>query len=60
MERRAAEGDRRVKLIALTDSGRKLRDELVRRRSEPPAEIAALPAADLRKLREIFSGAISG
>ena len=32
VERRAAEGDRRVKLVALTDAGRALRDELARRR----------------------------
>ena len=36
VERRAAEGDRRVKLVALTDAGRELRDELIRRRSIRP------------------------
>jgi DNA-binding MarR family transcriptional regulator len=55
VERRAAEGDRRVKLIALTDAGRELRDELVRRRSEPPPELTELPVADLEQLRRIFS-----
>jgi DNA-binding MarR family transcriptional regulator len=55
VERRAADGDRRVKLVALTDAGRELREELVRRRSEPPPEIEALSEADLRKLRQIFS-----
>jgi len=60
VERRAAEGDRRVKLIALTDSGRELREELARRRAIPPDELAALPEADLRRLREIFSAALSG
>jgi DNA-binding MarR family transcriptional regulator len=56
VERRAAEGDRRVKLVALTGAGRDLRDELDRRRSEPPPEIAALSDADLRRLHKIFSG----
>ena len=54
VERRAAEGDRRVKLVALTYAGRELRAELIRRRSIPPDEIAALSEADLRKLQAIF------
>ena len=59
VERRAAEGDRRVKLVALTGEGRALREELVRRRAEPPEEIASLPESDLRTLRRIFSEAMS-
>ena len=59
VERRAAEGDRRVKLVALTDEGRAIRAELIRRRTEPPEEIAALSEADLRKLHQIFSEAVS-
>jgi DNA-binding MarR family transcriptional regulator len=57
VERRAAAGDRRVKLVALTPEGRKIRDELIRRRAEPPPEIASLPDADLRRLHEIFTEA---
>ncbi|HEY8001166.1 MAG TPA: MarR family transcriptional regulator [Solirubrobacterales bacterium] len=57
VERGAAIGDRRVKLVALTDAGREIRDELARRRAEPPPEIAALSDADLRKMREIFTKA---
>ena len=60
VERRAAEGDRRVKLVALTDAGRELRAELIRRRSIPPAEIASLPEADLRRLEAIFARAMEG
>ena len=59
VERRAAEGDRRVKLVALTKEGRKLRDELARWRAIPPDELASLPDADLRRLREIFTGALA-
>lgn len=55
VERGAAEGDRRVKLVALTAAGRELHDELARRRAEPPAELAALSDADLRKLRQILT-----
>jgi DNA-binding MarR family transcriptional regulator len=58
VERQAAEGDRRVKLIALTDEGRALRDELVRRRSVPPAEIEELSEADLKRLHRIFTAAL--
>jgi MarR family transcriptional regulator, organic hydroperoxide resistance regulator len=54
VERQAAEGDRRVKLVALTDAGRELAAELDRRRSEPPPELASLPRADLENLSRIF------
>lgn len=57
VERRAAEGDRRIKLVALTEAGVQIRDELARRRAEPPPELARLPDADLRRLRSIFSKA---
>jgi len=55
VERLSAEGDRRVKLVALTGPGRELAEELARRRALPPDEIAALSDADLRKLHRIFS-----
>jgi DNA-binding MarR family transcriptional regulator len=55
VERRAAEGDRRVKIIALTKAGEALRAELDRRRSEPPPELAALSQAELKKLRAVFA-----
>jgi DNA-binding MarR family transcriptional regulator len=55
VERRAAEGDRRIKLVALTKVGRELKDELARRRAIAPPEFAELPAADLQHLRRIFT-----
>lgn len=55
VERRAAAGDRRIKLVALTTAGEELRRELNRRRAEPPFELTELPAADLEQLRRIFS-----
>ncbi len=58
VERRAAAGDRRIKMVALTEAGRKIHDELVRRRSEPPAELAGLSDADARRLRDIFAKAL--
>jgi DNA-binding MarR family transcriptional regulator len=54
VERRAAEGDRRVRLVALTEEGRKVRAELVRRRAEPPPELEALSDSDLRKLEQVL------
>jgi MarR family transcriptional regulator, organic hydroperoxide resistance regulator len=56
VERRAAEGDRRIKLVALTEAGHELQDELTRRRAEPPPELTELSAADVEHLRRIFSG----
>lgn len=55
VERRAAEGDRRIKLVALTQAGEELRAELYRRRAEPPPELTELPAEELIELRRIFS-----
>ena len=55
VERLAADGDRRVKLVALTGDGRELAEELARRRAQPPDEIAALPEPDLRRLHRIFT-----
>ena len=55
VERRSSPGDRRVKLVALTDEGTELRDELARRRAEPPPEIAALSATQLKTLGSILA-----
>lgn len=55
VERRAAEGDRRIKLVALTKAGQELRDELARRRAIAPPEFVDLPAEDLEQLHRIFT-----
>jgi DNA-binding MarR family transcriptional regulator len=60
VERTAAERDRRVKLIALTEHGRELRAELNRRMAEPPEVIQNLSAADRRALRDILRRALDG
>ena len=54
VERRSDPRDRRVKLIALTDEGRRVRDEINSRLAEPPAEFLALSNADQRALRDIL------
>ena len=58
MERRAAEHDRRVKLIALTPEGAWLREELNRRMAEPPAPLASLSESDQRALSKILARAL--
>ena len=58
VERTAAERDRRVKLIALTDRGRDLRGRLQRRMAEPPEPIVSLSREDLESLRDILARAL--
>jgi MarR family transcriptional regulator, organic hydroperoxide resistance regulator len=57
VERRAAENDRRVKLIALTPEGKHLREELNTRMAEPPEALTRLSEDDLRTLRDILARA---
>jgi len=56
-ERTASPGDRRVKLIALTDEGRRLRARLMREARKPPAWLQALSPADQRTLRDVLKRA---
>ena len=59
VERRPAPGDRRVKLLVLTDEGQRVRGELVKRMSEPPPALAALSLKDQRALRDILRRAFA-
>jgi MarR family transcriptional regulator, organic hydroperoxide resistance regulator len=54
VERRPAEHDRRVKLLALTEEGKELRDSLGDRLHAPPDELARLSSEDQRTLRDIL------
>jgi DNA-binding MarR family transcriptional regulator len=58
VERRPAEHDRRVKLLAVTPEGARVRARLAERMSQPPEQIAALPARDQRALRDILRRAL--
>jgi DNA-binding MarR family transcriptional regulator len=58
VERRSAENDRRVKMLVVTERGAQVRRTLVERMSEPPPELAALPLADQRALRDIMRRAL--
>jgi DNA-binding MarR family transcriptional regulator len=57
VERRPAEHDRRVKLLALTADGQELRDALAERLHAPPQELARLSDEDQRALRDILQRA---
>jgi DNA-binding MarR family transcriptional regulator len=59
IERRSADGDRRVRALALTPAGVKLRDQALRIMHEPPAPIAALSEKDQRALRDILRRAVA-
>jgi MarR family transcriptional regulator, organic hydroperoxide resistance regulator len=58
VRREAAEGDRRVKLLVLTDEGERLRVEITKRMAEPPPPIASLSEKDQRALRDILKRAL--
>jgi DNA-binding MarR family transcriptional regulator len=56
--RRPAERDRRVKLIALTAEGRRVRTRLMRAVEKPPAWLEGLAEADRRTLRDLLRRAV--
>jgi DNA-binding MarR family transcriptional regulator len=56
--RRPSEQDRRVKLIALTAEGRRVRGRLVRAVQKPPAWLQGLSEADRRALRDLLRRAV--
>jgi DNA-binding MarR family transcriptional regulator len=58
VERRAAEGDRRVKAIALTPLGEMVRDQVRQRAGTPPPPLAALSEEDAALLRDVLQRAI--
>ncbi len=56
--RRPSEQDRRVKLIALTAEGRRVRGRLMRAVKRPPAWLQGLSEADRQALRELLRRAV--
>jgi DNA-binding MarR family transcriptional regulator len=52
--RQGAEGDRRIKMLCVTDKGRKLRDELWARAMEAPRAVTALPDETRRRIAEVL------
>jgi DNA-binding MarR family transcriptional regulator len=59
VQRKAAERDRRVKVLVVTDRGLDLRRRLLRRMSEPPEPIRRLSPADQRALAKILRRALA-
>jgi DNA-binding MarR family transcriptional regulator len=58
VERRSDERDRRVKLLALTEEGKRVRDEIRRRMAVPPDPLARMSRADQRALRDLLKKAL--
>jgi DNA-binding MarR family transcriptional regulator len=58
VERRADERDRRVKLLALTDEGRHVREEIRRRLAVPPEALTRLSGSEQRELRDLLRKAL--
>jgi DNA-binding MarR family transcriptional regulator len=58
VERHADPADRRVKTLALTREGVRVRERVLELMSEPPPPIAALSPADQRALRDILRRAV--
>src|SRR3954447_4083577 len=58
VERRSDERDRRVKLLVLTDEGRRVREEIRRRLSVPPEALARLSRSEQRELRDLLRKAL--
>jgi DNA-binding MarR family transcriptional regulator len=58
IERRDAPEDRRVRLIALTAEGERLREPVLERFRVPPAPISSLSVEDQRELRDLLRRAL--
>ena len=58
VERRSDERDRRVKLLVLTDEGRRVREEIRTRLATPPAALDRLSKAEHRTLRDLLAKAL--
>jgi DNA-binding MarR family transcriptional regulator len=58
LERRAEPADRRVKAIALTDRGQRLRDDFSRRLTADAGPVEPLTEAQLRELRRLLNRAL--
>jgi DNA-binding MarR family transcriptional regulator len=58
VERRADARDRRVKLLALTEEGWRVREEIRSRLATPPEPLLRLSAAEQRTLRDLLRKAL--
>jgi MarR family transcriptional regulator, organic hydroperoxide resistance regulator len=60
VRRDAAPGDRRIKMLVVTEDGASVRRGIVKRLAEAPEPISKLSPADQRALREILGRAMTG
>ena len=58
VERRSDDHDRRVKMLALTEEGRRVREEIRARLGTPPAALDRLTRAEQRELRDLLRKAL--
>ena len=58
IERRPSPEDRRMKMIAVTEEGQKVRERIAARMNEPPPPIASLSDEDQRTLRDLLARAL--
>ena len=58
VERRRADHDRRMKLLALTDEGRRVREEIRSRLAVPPEPLSRLSRSEQRTLRDLLRSAL--
>jgi DNA-binding MarR family transcriptional regulator len=58
VERRSDKHDRRVKLLALTDEGRRVRKEIRGRLATPPEALERLTRSEQRALRDLLRKAL--
>jgi DNA-binding MarR family transcriptional regulator len=56
--RQGAEGDRRIKMLVVTEKGRQLRDQLWARTMEPPRAVTDLPEDTRRRLAEALRAVV--
>jgi DNA-binding MarR family transcriptional regulator len=56
--RQGSEGDRRIKMLVVTDKGRQLRDQLWTRAMEPPAAVTALSDDARRRVAEVLRAVV--
>jgi DNA-binding MarR family transcriptional regulator len=56
--RQGAEGDRRIKMLAVTEKGIELREQLWARTMEPPRAVTALPEETRRRVAEALRAVV--
>jgi MarR family transcriptional regulator, organic hydroperoxide resistance regulator len=56
--RQGAEGDRRIKMLVVTEKGRALREQLWARTMEPPRAVTALPEETRLRLAETLQAVV--